>query len=30
MPAPIVHALQLLRPLTTDPAGARLNAMIER
>jgi two-component system, chemotaxis family, CheB/CheR fusion protein len=28
--APIVHALQLLRPLTTDPAAARLNAMIER
>ena len=28
--APIVHALLLLRPLTTDPAAARLNAMIER
>jgi signal transduction histidine kinase/CheY-like chemotaxis protein len=28
--APSVHALQLLRPLTTDPAAARLNAMIER
>src|SRR6185312_16075152 len=28
--APIVHALHLLRPLTTDPAAARLNAMIER
>jgi two-component system CheB/CheR fusion protein len=28
--APIVHALQLLHPLTTDPAAARLNMMIER
>ncbi|MDE2448961.1 MAG: response regulator [Gammaproteobacteria bacterium] len=28
--APIVHALQLLRPLTTNPAATKLNQMIER
>ena len=28
--APIAYALELLRPLTTDPNATRLNAMIER
>ena len=28
--APIAYALELLRPLTTDPTATRLNAMIER